>query len=92
MRIIWKQRADQHIRPVDRSLSSTEQIARGTPGVAGRGHDAIDLADADPGAVVGLQTPGAGRRRKAVREIAARDRERADDVVVRDPGGQLGHR
>jgi len=92
MRIIWEQRADQNVRPVDRSLGSTEQIARGTPGIAGRGHDAVDLADADPGAMVGLQTPSAGRGRKAVREIAARDRERADDLVVRDPRGQLGHR
>ena len=55
------------------------------------GHRAVDLTDLDPGAVVRLYAPPAVRGgREAIGEVAARDRELADEIVVGDPGGELG--
>jgi len=80
---------DHHIGPIDGSLGPRHHLG-GRPALPpGLLHVAIDLADGDPGAMMGLLAdPAAGRCREAMREVPTCERERGEWWRGRDRGAE----
>jgi hypothetical protein len=85
-----EQGLDQDVGAIDRPLRALDRFRRPSATALGRGDRAIDLPDADPRAVMRLQAaPTLGRRGEALGEVAARDRERTDELTRLDLAGEL---
>src|SRR5688500_6448128 len=86
-----KQRFDQYVGAIDRSLGTLQQLLARDSVPLGGGHRAIDLSHGDPRAMVRREPLTAIRRRsEALGEIAARDRERSDELAGLHLRGKLG--
>src|SRR5688500_239982 len=78
-----RQRGDHDVGAVDGALRLREQPRRRAPADARRGDRAIDLAHGDPRSMMRfVASATAGWRCEALREIAAHDRERADQLAA----------
>ena len=88
---------DHHIGAVYRALRSAQNLGRDQSPTPRHLEHAVDLADRDPRTTMRQRSrPTARRRPKPRRQIAARHRERSDQigghVLGREPRGQRGQR